>query len=199
LLNGAAARNGFRLNGIARFQGRAADPRVGLEERIEAFEDIIDSEVGDTVLSRARNIEREFGLRQIYLKFDGGNPTGTQKDRIAFAQAMDALRRGFDAITVATCGNYGAALGLAAKLAGLKCYLCIPEAYHTRRLTMTRSGNRVLEFTAGSTPQKPYSPSTRRKSSRAVARSGAWPEPAPSFGQEKGRSHSGVAAVSIIG
>ena len=134
LLNGAAAGDEFRLNGIARFQGRAADPRVGLEERIEVFEDIIDSEVGDTVLSRARNVEREFGLRQIYLKFDGGNPTGTQKDRIAFAQAMDALRRGFDAITVATCGNYGAALGLAAKLAGLRCYLYIPEGYHTRRL-----------------------------------------------------------------
>jgi threonine synthase len=28
------------------------------------------------------------------LKFEGGNPTGTQKDRVAFAQAMDALRRG---------------------------------------------------------------------------------------------------------
>ena len=43
LLNGAAAGDEFRLNGIARFQGRAADPRVGLEERIEVFEDIIDS------------------------------------------------------------------------------------------------------------------------------------------------------------
>ena len=53
------------------------------------------------------------GLRQIYLKFEGGNPSGTQKDRIAFAQAMDAMRRGFDAITVATCGNYGVAVALA--------------------------------------------------------------------------------------
>ena len=67
---------------------------TSLEERLEAFEDIIDSEVGDTNLTRARNIERGTGLRQLYLKFDGGNPTGTQKDRIAFAQSMDALRRG---------------------------------------------------------------------------------------------------------
>jgi threonine synthase len=61
----------------------------------------------------ARNIEREMGLRQIFLKFEGGNPTGTQKDRIAFAQAMDAMRRGFDTITMATCGNYGVAVALA--------------------------------------------------------------------------------------
>jgi len=88
----------------------AADPHQPLETRLEAYEDIVESEVGDTSLTRSRNIERDVGLRQIYLKFEGGNPTGAQKDRIAFAQAMDALRRGFDAICVATCGNYGAAM-----------------------------------------------------------------------------------------
>lgn len=112
----------------------AADVTRPLEERIEAFEDIIDSEVGDTNMTRARNIEWEFGLRQVYFKFEGNNPTGTQKDRIAFAQVMDALRRGFDTIAVATCGNYGAAISLAASLAGLKCMIYIPEKYHTRRI-----------------------------------------------------------------
>lgn len=112
----------------------AADPTRPIAERIEAFEDIVDSEVGDTQLSRARNIERQAGLRQIYLKFEGGNPTGTQKDRIAFAQAMDALRRGFDTLTVATCGNYGVAVALASSLAGLRCLVCIPEGYHTKRI-----------------------------------------------------------------
>ncbi|MGD8371828.1 MAG: pyridoxal-phosphate dependent enzyme [Syntrophobacterales bacterium] len=112
----------------------AADPTRPLHDRLEAYEDIMDSEVGDTSLVRARNVEREIGLRQIYLKFEGGNPTGTQKDRIAFAQVMDAMRRGFDAITVATCGNYGVALALAASMAGLKCLIYIPEAYHTKRV-----------------------------------------------------------------
>ncbi|MFH0952674.1 MAG: pyridoxal-phosphate dependent enzyme [Patescibacteria group bacterium] len=105
-----------------------------LKERIEAYEDIIDSEVGDTNLSRSRNIEREVGLRQIYLKFEGGNPTGTQKDRIAFAQVKDALRRGYQTITMATCGNYGMAIALAASLAGVRCLVYIPENYHTRRI-----------------------------------------------------------------
>jgi threonine synthase len=112
----------------------AADPENPLEERLEAYEDIMESEVGDTTLSRSRNIEREVGLRQIYLKFEGGNPTGTQKDRIAFAQSMDALRRGFDSITVATCGNYGVAVAIAASMAGLRSIIYIPERYHTKRI-----------------------------------------------------------------
>ncbi len=112
----------------------SADAGMPLDERLEVYEDIFDSQVGDTSLVRARNIEREVGLRQIFLKFEGGNPTGTQKDRIAFAQAMDALRRGFDTITMATCGNYGVAMGLAASFAGLRCQICIPENYHTNRI-----------------------------------------------------------------
>jgi threonine synthase len=112
----------------------AADRGLPLEQRLEAYDDIVDSEVGDTLLLRARNLERELGFRQLWLKFEGGNPTGSQKDRIAFAQCMDALRRGYDSITVATCGNYGAALALSSSLAGLECVVFIPEAYHTRRL-----------------------------------------------------------------
>lgn len=110
------------------------DKESSLEERLEAYEDIIDSQVGDTTLMRARNIERQVGLRQLFLKFEGSNPSGTQKDRIAFDQSMDALRRGFDAITVATCGNYGVAVALAATLAGLRCIIYIPETYHTSRV-----------------------------------------------------------------
>jgi threonine synthase len=112
----------------------AADRRRNLEVRLEAYQEIIDSEVGDTTLARARNLERDVNLRQIFLKFEGGNPTGTQKDRIAFGQCHDAIRRGFDGITVATCGNFGAALALAAWLGGLRCVACIPEQYHTRRV-----------------------------------------------------------------
>jgi threonine synthase len=112
----------------------AADRSLPLEDRLEAYEDIMESEVGDTVLTRARNIEREVGLRQIFLKFEGGNPTGSQKDRIAFAQVLDAMRRGFDAITVATCGNFGAAVAVAAAFANLRCLIYIPATYHSKRV-----------------------------------------------------------------
>lgn len=124
-----------------------SDSTLPLEDRLDAFEDIIDSEVGDTPMFRARNVERAIGLRQLYLKFEGGNPTGTQKDRIAFAQAKDALRRGFEVMTVATCGNYGVAVALAASLAGLGCVIYIPRNYHSNRVSeMTHLGAQVLQF-----------------------------------------------------
>ena len=100
LLDGASSQRPFIATELETQRRVAADTSRPLPERLEAYEDIMDSEVGDTHLVRARNVEREMGLRQIYLKFEGGNPTGTQKDRIAFAQVMDAMRRGFEAITV---------------------------------------------------------------------------------------------------
>jgi len=160
LMDGAAPVNGVHVNGLldgaTAFEPAiapelelqrhvAADHERSIEERLEAFEDIFDSEIGDTGLTRARNIEREVALRQIFLKFDGGNPTGTQKDRIAFAQAQDAMRRGFEGMTIATCGNYGAAVALAASLAGLKCVVFIPQDYHTKRIQeMTRNGADIV-------------------------------------------------------
>lgn len=134
LMDSATAELTGLLEGGRLRSSRFPDSDGPPEARVEAFEDFIDSEVGDTDLLRARNIERRVGMRQLYLKFDGGNPTGTQKDRIAFAQAMDALRRGFDGICVATCGNYGAAVALAASLAGLRCVIYVPSRYHPRRL-----------------------------------------------------------------
>ena len=134
LLDGASSQIPLITPELETLKRIAADLSQPIEDRLEAFDDIIDSEIGDTNLTRARNIEREIGLRQIYFKFDGGNPTGTQKDRIAFAQAQDALRRGFDTISVATCGNYGVAISLAASIAGLKCFVYIPETYHTKRI-----------------------------------------------------------------
>jgi threonine synthase len=145
LLDGADPSIGAINADLASVRAICSDRARGLEERLEAYEDVYDSEVGDTILSRARNIEREVGLRQIYLKFEGDNPSGTQKDRIAFAQAMDALRRGYDAMTVATCGNYGVAVAFASSLAGLRCIVYVPEHYHTRRIEeMQQHGAEVL-------------------------------------------------------
>jgi len=134
LIDGATGQITELLENAERLRRIAADADYSLEERLQAYEDIMDSEVGDTVLVRARNLEKEVGFRQIFMKFEGGNPSGTQKDRIAFAQSMDAMRRGFDAITIATCGNYGVAMALAASFAGIKCIVFIPETYHTKRV-----------------------------------------------------------------
>jgi threonine synthase len=127
----------------------AADPNAPIEDRLAAYEDLIAAEIGDTPLTRARNVERDHDIRQVYLKFEGANPTGTHKDRIAFAQVYDALRRGFDTVTVATCGNFGTALAFAASLAGLRCLVCIPGTYRTRRLEEMASHGAEIRRTPG--------------------------------------------------
>jgi threonine synthase len=60
------------------------DTSLSITDRLESLEDIINLEVGDTALTRLRNLERDHGLRQLFIKFEGDNPSGTQKDRIAF-------------------------------------------------------------------------------------------------------------------
>lgn len=145
LIDGASGESSNFIAEIDKQKKIIADKSLYLEDRLEAFEDVIDSEVGDTSMVRARNIEREVGARQIFLKFEGGNPTGTQKDRIAFAQAMDAIRRGFETMTLATCGNYGVACSLAASIANIQCKIFVPENYHTKRINeMMDLGSEII-------------------------------------------------------
>ncbi|KAA3606260.1 MAG: pyridoxal-phosphate dependent enzyme [Calditrichaeota bacterium] len=123
------------------------NPENNLVDRLESFEDIISIEVGDTGLSRAKNLERDYEMRQLFVKTEGDNPTGTQKDRIAFAQVYDALRRDYGTISLATCGNYGSALALATNLAGIKCKIFIPESYHTVRVKeMESNGSEIIRL-----------------------------------------------------
>ncbi len=111
------------------------DTSLSIVDRVESYEDIMSIEIGDTSLNRARRLEREFNIRQLYIKYEGENPSGTQKDRIAFAQVKDALRRDYNTVSLATCGNYGVAMAYAAYLAGINCKIFIPESYHTDRIT----------------------------------------------------------------
>ncbi|MGB5435295.1 MAG: pyridoxal-phosphate dependent enzyme [Maribacter sp.] len=123
------------------------DKNKSLVDRLESYEDIINLEVGDTGLNRAKTMEREFGIRQLYIKYEGDNPTGTQKDRIAFAQIYDALRREYDVVSLATCGNYGVAVALAANLAGIECKIYIPECYSTDRIVeMEALGAQIIRL-----------------------------------------------------
>jgi threonine synthase len=150
LIDGASAAGISISQESEQLKSIVTSPDYELIDKLEAYEDIFNIEVGDTSLGRARNIEREAGLKQLYIKFEGGNPTGTQKDRIAFTQCMDALRRTYDTLTVATCGNYGVAIALAANLAGLRCIICIPDSYQTKRITeMEKLGAAIVRTDGG--------------------------------------------------
>ena len=102
-------------------------------------------DAGSTLFSRARNLEAELALRAVHLKFEGSNPTGTQKDRIARLAYDDAHAKGFDTITVATCGNFGASVAWACAHNGIRPAVFVPSDYHTPRIVeMERRGARIV-------------------------------------------------------
>lgn len=102
-------------------------------------------EAGSTLFSRARNLETSLGLQRIFLKFEGSNPTGTQKDRIARHCYDDAHVKGFDTITVATCGNFGASMAWACSHNGIRPAVFVPSDYHTPRIVeMEKRGARII-------------------------------------------------------
>lgn len=126
------------------------DPTTTKLRKLAAFDELIQFEIGDTALIRARGIERATGISKLYLKYEGDNPTGTQKDRIAFTQVRQALADDKDTVALATCGNYGVAVALAAQLAGLACRIFIPAGYHTEREAEMLKLGAVVERLKGS-------------------------------------------------
>ncbi|WP_053955599.1 threonine synthase [Inediibacterium massiliense] len=82
---------------------------------------------GNTPLIRARNIEKEMEGLEIYLKYDGLNPTGSFKDRGMTMAVTKAVEEGSKAIICASTGNTSAAAAAFAAKAGIKSIVIIPN------------------------------------------------------------------------
>jgi len=64
---------------------------------------------------------------QLYLKYEGLNPTGSFKDRGMTAAITQAAHEGAQAAICASTGNTAASAAAYAARAGLKCYVLVPE------------------------------------------------------------------------
>ena len=53
---------------------------------------LIEKRVGKTPLVRAKNLEQKLGIKNIYLKLEGNNPSGYRIDRLTYVLIKDALR-----------------------------------------------------------------------------------------------------------
>ncbi len=85
--------------------------------------------IGQTSLVKSTRIAKEIGLKELYLKLEGENPTGTHKDRLAIQHVDDAIIRGYDTISVGSCGNYGVAMSFVACKSNLACRVYLPRKY----------------------------------------------------------------------
>lgn len=85
---------------------------------------------GNTPLIKADNLAREIGIDiNLYLKYDGANPTGSFKDRGMTMAVTKAVEAGSKAIICASTGNTSAAAAAYAAKAGIKAFVLIPDGY----------------------------------------------------------------------
>lgn len=89
---------------------------------------IITLNEGNTLFVRAKNLENKLNLPvELYLKFDGQNPTGSFKDRGMTMAVTKAVESGSKAVVCASTGNTSASAAAYAAKAQIKCLVLIPE------------------------------------------------------------------------
>jgi threonine synthase len=102
---------------------------------IERFRDRLPFDAGDPVVSigegstplvRADHIS-ELAGREVWLKLEGLNPTGSFKDRGMTCAVSAAVREGAEAVICASTGNTAASAAAYAGRAGLKGAVIVPE------------------------------------------------------------------------
>jgi threonine synthase len=124
---------------IERFRDRlpvsAATPVVSLGE-------------GSTPLLRADRLADAAGIRELWLKWEASNPTGSYKDRGMTVAVSKALESGAEAVICASTGNTAASAAAYATGAGLPALVLTPQgAVSGAKLAQTRMlGAAVLEI-----------------------------------------------------
>lgn len=105
----------------------------GLIDRYRALLPISDADQiitlceGQTKLIRATNLEKQLPGLEIYLKFDGLNPTGSFKDRGMTMAVTKAFNDKSQAVICASTGNTSASMAAYAAKAGMKSFMLIPD------------------------------------------------------------------------
>lgn len=83
---------------------------------------------GNTPLIKLENIPRMIGKDvELYVKYEGLNPTGSFKDRGMTMAVTKAVEEGSKAIICASTGNTSASAAAYAARAGIKAFVLIPE------------------------------------------------------------------------
>ena len=83
--------------------------------------------VGWTPLYTANRLGHQLGLKALYIKDDGLNPTGSLKDRASVVGVIKAMEKGMEIIACSSTGNAASSLAGNAARMGLKTVIFVPE------------------------------------------------------------------------
>lgn len=104
-----------------------------LLERYRAFLPVTDQtplltlNEGNTPLVAAPRLAAQLGVRELHLKFEGMNPTGSFKDRGMVMAVAKALEEGAHSIICASTGNTSASAAAYAARAGIDSIVVVPS------------------------------------------------------------------------
>ena len=91
--------------------------------------------VGWTPLYDAPRIARALGVKRVWVKDDGANPSGSLKDRASTVVLARALEMGVHIVSTASTGNAAAALAaLGASLPAMKTVIFVPASAPTAKV-----------------------------------------------------------------
>lgn len=98
-------------------------PIMGIED------DHIDEmlRVGWTPLYEAHNLEKYLGLKKLYIKDDGLNPSGSSKDRASGVAVLKAIEAGATTIACSSTGNAASSCACQAAHMGVKAVIFVPK------------------------------------------------------------------------
>ncbi|MBD5169516.1 MAG: threonine synthase [Oscillibacter sp.] len=83
--------------------------------------------VGWSPLYEAKNLASQLGIKKLYVKDDGLNPTASLKDRASSMAVAKATEAGAKVIACSSTGNAASSLAGNAAAAGLKTYIFVPS------------------------------------------------------------------------
>jgi threonine synthase len=122
---------------------------------------------GDTPLLPAPRLARWVGVDELWIKFEGTNPTGSFKDRGMVVAVAKAVERGVETVLCASTGNTAASAAAYAARAGLSAVVLLPRggvagakvsqalAYGAQAITIDGNFDAALDVARGLTERAP--------------------------------------------
>ena len=114
---------------------------------IEKQESIVSLAEGGTGLHMCRRLGRKLGLRRLYVKNEGENPTGSFKDRGMTVAISKAKELGKKKVLCASTGNTAASLAAYSARAGMECIVLVPKGKvaGSKMLQVAMHGSKIIQ------------------------------------------------------
>jgi threonine synthase len=106
--------------------------------------------VGWTPIYECGSLANQLGVKQLWIKDDGRNPTGSLKDRPSALAVVKALEAGASTITTASSGNAGVALAGMCANVGMRSVVFVPAGAPPAKVTQLQIYGAVVVLVEGS-------------------------------------------------